>query len=222
MIDEILGYKFKNRQFLQEALTHPSICAKDKSISSYERLEFLGDSVLSLIIISYIIDKFSNENEGKLAKRKAALVDGETLAKIGTSVGIGMKIIMSDSEVKLGGRENPHNIENALEAVIGAIYLDGGIEEAKRIVINLWEPYIVEMKEVPTDPKSKLQEDLQKRGLPLPKYELVEQGGPGHMLEFKVRIIVPGFKEATGIGKSKQAAEKEAAISMLSQIHKLS
>ena len=218
MIDEILGYKFKNQQLLQEALTHPSICAKDKNIASYERLEFLGDSVLSLVIISYIINKFLNEDEGKLAKRKAALVDGKTLAKIGVSIGIGNKIIMSDAEVRLGGRVNPHNIENALEAVIGAIYLDGGLETVREIVINLWEPYILEMKEVPTDPKSKLQENLQKRGLPLPKYELVEQGGPGHMLEFKVKIIVPGFKEVIGTGRSKQLAEKEAAVLMLEQI----
>lgn len=219
-MNEILGYKFKNKQLLKESLTHPSSCLKDKSVVSYERLEFLGDSVLSLVIIEHLLTKFPSEAEGKLAKRKSALVNGETLAKIGFSINLGASIIMSKSEQRLGGRENPHNVENTLEALIGAIYLDSGLETIKDIINKLWTPYIDSMKTVPIDPKSKLQENLQKRGIALPKYELVEQDGPDHMLTFKVKLYVIGHEEVIGIGKSKQLAEKAAALLLLEQLHK--
>lgn len=218
MNDEIFGYKFNNPLLLKESLTHPSLCLKGKEISSYERLEFLGDAVLSLIIIEALIKKFPYENEGKLAKRKAGLVSGDTLAKIAYALGLGSKIIMSVSEEKLGGRDNPNSLENTLEAVIGAIYLDSDILTVKQIILNLWQGYIEEMKEIPIDPKSQLQEKLQKRGMALPKYELLEQSGPGHKLIFKVSIKVPGFEQVIGEGKSKQQAEKEAALLLLTQI----
>jgi ribonuclease-3 len=218
MSNEIIGYKFNNSSLLQEALTHPSLCLKAKNVTSYERLEFLGDSVLSLIIIDYLIKKFPLENEGKLAKRKAGLVSGEMLAKIANAAVLGHKIQMSISEEKLGGRDNPNNLENALEAIIGAIYLDSELQTTKNIVLKLWQPYIDDMKEIPIDPKSHLQEELQKRGMELPKYELISQSGPGHMLIFKVSISIPGFTLVIGEGKSKQQAEKEAAMAMLQQL----
>jgi len=218
MINEIFGYQFNNPELLLEALSHPSLCFKQDNSKSYERLEFLGDAVLGLIIIEHLIKRFPNEDEGDLAKRKAYLVSGETLAKIGDSLSLGSKIKMSISEDKHGGRENPHNIENALEATIAAIYLDSNLEVTKNIVLKHWEYYIVNMKEIPLDPKSQLQEELQKRGMKLPQYVLVEQTGPAHDLMFKVRINIQGYNEAIGTGKSKKEAEKEAAKEMLDYI----
>lgn len=218
MNNEILGYKFKNSKLLEEALTHPSICVKNNSKitrNSYERLEFLGDAALSLVISDFLMEKFPEEDEGKLAKRRSGLVSGEMLAKIATRVNLGEKIEMAESERKLDGHKNANNLENALEAVIGAIYLDSGIEETKRVVKHIWQPYIEEMIDVPSDPKSKLQEILQKNGKPLPLYELVESSGPKHMLKFKIRLTALGFEEVIGEGKSKQQAEKEAATLLL-------
>ena len=220
-INEILGYNFKNPLLLQEALSHPSICTKNKDapiIKSYERLEFLGDSALNLVISELLIKQFPDEDEGKLAKRRAALVAGEILAKIALSVDLGSRIEMTMAEKKLGGLENPNNLEDALEAVIGAIYLDSEIETLKQIIQNIWQKYIDEMIEVPNDPKSKLQEILQQNGNPLPIYELIESSGPKHMLTFKIRLNIPGLPIAIGEGKSKQQAEKAAAIIMLNQI----
>ncbi len=218
MNNEIFGYKFNNPALLQEALTHPSLCLKHKTIISYERLEFLGDAVLSLIIIDQLMQQFPTESEGNLAKRKAGLVSGTMLAEIAIILGLGSKINMSASEEKLGGRANPNNLENTLEAIIGAIYLDSDISTTKGIVLKLWQHHMDNMKEIPIDPKSHLQEELQKRGMKLPKYELLSQSGPGHMLTFRVLINIPGFSKAVGEGKSKQQAEKEAAIAMLHQL----
>lgn len=220
-MNHILGYNFINPSFLQHALTHPSLCTHDKSnLASYERLEFLGDTALSLVISEFLMNKFPDEDEGNLAKRRSYLVSGEMLSQIADSLNLGEMISMADSEEKSGGRKNSHNLENVLEAIIGAIYLDGGLDAIKPIIYNLWHIIIDEMIEVPTDPKSKLQEVLQKLGHPLPKYELIESTGPKHMLVFKMKLKIPGFKEVIGQGKSKRQAEKEAASLLLSQMEK--
>ncbi len=224
MINQVLDYNFSNPYLLKEALTHPSISViRDKynaNIINYERLEFLGDSVLNLVIAELLMKQFPEEDEGKLAKRRSSLVAGEFLASLSHEVGLGLLMEMTNAEAKLGGRENDHNLENVLEAVIGAIYLDSSLDAVKSVIHRLWQPFIDSMIEVPTDPKSKLQEILQKDGHPLPKYELIESAGPGHMLTFKMKLKIPGFQEVIGEGKSKQQAEKQAAILLLAQIEK--
>ncbi len=220
-MNEILGYYFRNKRLMEEALTHPSVCIRNHSnvfIVNYERLEFLGDAALSLVIADLLMAQFPEEDEGKLAKRRAGLVAGEVLANIARSINLGKRINMTEAEHKLGGRDNSNNLENVLEAIIGAIYLDAGLEELKKIIINIWQPFIDNMLEVPYDSKSKLQELLQKNGKSLPIYELVESEGPMHMLTFKISLKVPGFDEVIGVGKSKQQAEKEAATLLLKQI----
>ena len=223
MNDEILGYHFTNPYLLKEALTHPSICIvnkKDKKIcASYERLEFLGDSVLNFVISELLMQRFPSENEGDLAKRRANLVAGEALTKLAQIKNLGKRIEMTDAEAKLGGRENSNNLEDVLEAIIGAIYLDSGFAKLKPIIYELWSPLLDNMPNVPHDPKSKLQEILQKKGRAIPNYELIAVEGPGHMLVFKVRLSLKDFKEVIGTGKSKQQAEKEAAILLLEQIN---
>ena len=218
MKEEIFNYKFNNPELLKEALSHPSLDSKDNNKQSYERLEFLGDAVLGLIIIEHLIKRFPQEDEGKLAQRKAGLVSGNTLSKIGKTLNIGQRILMSPSEEKHGGRDNPNNIENSLEALIAAIYLDSDLETTKNIILKYWNEYIENMIEVPLDAKSKLQEELQKRRRILPNYEVVSQTGPAHMLHFTVRLSIDGYKEAFGTGKSKKVAEKKAAAEMLKQL----
>ena len=219
MIKEILGYKFTNVKLLEEALSHPSICVKASSSSiNYERLEFLGDVVLSLVISELLLSKYPNEDEGSLAKRRSALVSGEVISEIAQKIDLGDKILMTEAEERLGGRENNNNLENVLEAIIGSIYLDSGLDNIKNIIINLWQDYIDDMIEVPIDPKSKLQEILQKHGKHLPKYELLEAYGPKHMLTFKISLKADGFEGVIGEGKSKQQAEKKAAMLLLDKI----
>jgi ribonuclease-3 len=218
MNNTILGYQFKSSRLLQEALTHPSVCVKNHSSFSYERLELLGDAALSLVVLDLLMVKYPNEDEGSLAKRKAALVSGETLAKIAFMMNLGDRIEMTKSEEVLGGRESAHNLENVMEAIIGAIYLDSGIEVLKTIIQQIWQPFINEMRDPPTDPKSKLQEILQKDGKALPKYELIDASGPKHMLTFRVSLKVSGFEDIIGEGKSKQQAEKAAAILLLEKL----
>ncbi|MCT4635729.1 MAG: ribonuclease III [Rickettsiales bacterium] len=220
-MNHILGYNFINPIFLKHALTHPSLCAHNKSnLTSYERLEFLGDSALSLVISEFLINKFPEEDEGSLAKRRSYLVSGEILTQIALKLNLGKMIIMTYAEDKSGGRRNSHNLENVLEAILGAIYLDGGLDSVKPIIFNLWHDILDKMVEVPIDPKSKLQEELQKLGLPLPKYELISSTGPEHKLTFRVKLKIPGFKECIGKGNSKKQAEKEAASLLLLQMEK--
>lgn len=218
MNNKILGYTFKNLNLLKQALTHPSLCSKSNGLESYERLELLGDSVLNLVIIDHLLIRFPYEDEGKIARRKAALVEGETLAQIAIEHNIGSYLQISVGEERAGGRKNHHSLENALEAIIAAIFLDSDFITAKEIVLTVWKNKIEEMKEIPIDAKSKLQEELQSRGLGLPKYELIEKSGPDHMLTFRVKVEVPGFQVSIGVGSSKQAAEKQAALNFLSYI----
>jgi len=220
MITEIFGYHFKDNKLLKSALTHPSLANEPVHKNHYERIEFLGDAVLSLIIVEMLIKQFPHESEGNLAKRKAKLVAGEVLAKIAKENNIGTKIYMSSSEEKAGGRENPNTLENALEAIFGAIYLDNGhLLNVKTIIQELWQPLIDNMPEVPIDAKSKLQEILQQQGKDLPQYKILDIFGPQHMLTFRVGLKIPGFDEVIGEGKSKQQAEKHAATLLLVKIN---
>ncbi len=217
MIKKILGYNFNNPLLLEEALTHPSNSSHNHRIRkfSYERLEFLGDSVLNLVITENLLKKYPHEEEGNLAKRRSGLVSGATLASIAISNNLGELIYMTEAEEKLGGRDNPNALEDVLEAIIGAIYLDGGFNQIKSLIEEVWQPFIDKMIDVPSDPKSKLQELLQKNGKPLPIYEMVESYGPKHMITFKISLVAEGFPKILAEGKSKQAAEKEAAAILL-------
>lgn len=216
---EVLGYKFNNPELLRKALTHPSLCQNQNHDDCYERMEFLGDSVLNLIITEVLLLKFSNENEGKLAKRKSYLVSGQVLAEIAKNHNLTEQMLMSKSEEDSGGRNNQHTLENVLEAIIGAIYLDGGLEKVRAIILGLWQTCLENMKEVPVDSKSKLQEVMQSMGKGLPHYRLIESSGPQHMLSFKVSLYVEGYGEVIAKGRTKQQAEKETAKLMLDLIN---
>ena len=218
---EILHYAFKNPALLNKALTHPSVSRENKStgkIINYERLEFLGDGVLGLVIAEMLFKMFPLEREGPLAKRHAGLVKGETVAKIAFSLNIGDYIIMTDGEEAMGGRKNANNVENSLEAIIGAIYLDGGIDPAKEFIHRYWRDEAKRMKEPPKDPKTALQEWVQSRKIPIPSYCLIASDGPAHAPEFTVEVKINGFRPLQAKGFSKKVAEKEAAKLLLARI----
>lgn len=207
-----INYHFKDEELLHEAMTHPSLTQETKAIHNYQRLEFLGDKVLSLIITEFLMKKFRYEMEGALSRRQAALVSGETLAEIAINIGINHVLLISEGEEKLGGRNNKRNLENALEALIGAIYFDSDYETAKKFVMHFWHDFFERDITPPKDPISKLQEIVQSQTKLLPEYIVEQIGGCDHAPEFKATVKIPnqnlGF---SGEGKSKKEAQKIAA-----------
>ena len=210
-LEKILQVKFKDSSILKRALTHPSL---GKTRPNYERLEFLGDSVLGLIISAELFTRYPEEAEGELTKRLAGLICGDTLVEVSQHLGLGEHILMSASERNSGGIESKTNLENVMEAIIGAIYLDQGFEAAKKFVLQEWEILINKMVEPPKDAKSSLQEWAQGRGLPLPDYVVVSQDGPSHAPDFKISVTVEGFPAEIGTGTSKREAEQKAAAKL--------
>ena len=216
-IEKLIGYEFKDKRYIAKALTHPSY-ATIKHIPNYERLEFLGDAVLDLVISEFLFDEFKEEQEGALAKRRSGLVRGETLANVARELGLGEHLKMSSGEEANNGKDNNTNLENTFEAIIGAIYIDGGLEEARKFTMTHLEEKARNMKEPPKDPKTLLQEKLQAVGKPTPIYEVISTEGPSHSPEFTIEIKVDGYDPAQAKGSSKKVAERAAALIMLEQI----
>ena len=210
----ILQHAFDNPRLLEEALTHGS--AAGPRGFDYQRLEFLGDRVLSLVIAELLYKNFPRENEGKLARRYVALVRREALAEVAAKIGLGAHFILSQSEAESGGRENPSLLADVCEAVIAALYLDGGLEPAAAFIHRHWRPLMAREETPPTDAKTSLQEWLQGRGLPLPVYRIVARTGPDHAPEFTIEVVAGDAPPATGRGLSRRAAEQRAAaVAML-------
>lgn len=211
-VEALLGYRFKNRALLQQALVHRSHGGEG---TSYERLEFLGDRVLGVIVAEQLYARFPSEAEGPLARRFVALVRAETLARVAADLKLGENLVLSRGEEDAGGRQNPALLSDACEAVIGAVFLDGGFEAARTLVAGRWEPLMEESVAPPQDARTALQEWAQRRGRPLPTYETLEASGPGHNLVFTVQVSVEGLPPATATGASKRAAAKAAAETLL-------
>ncbi len=207
-----LGYRFKDSALLEQALTHSSMSgAGGDRLSSNERLEFFGDRVLGLVIAHLLFQRFSDEREGDLARRHAALVRKEALARVAMEVDLGDCVRMSRGEDEAGGRTNPGLLADACEAVIGAIYLDGGLEAAAKFVQEYWQPLVNEDTTPPKDAKTMLQEWAQGRGLALPQYRETARKGPPHAPIFSVEVTVLGIAPVIGVGPSKRSAEQAAA-----------
>ncbi len=201
------------------ALTHASATrGAGGNLISYERLEFLGDRVLGLIIAKLVFRRFPDEREGDLARRLAALVRRETLAEVAAALDLGRCIDFGPGEQEGGGAENPSVLADACEAVIGALYLDGGLTAAERFVLPYWTPYLEAEDRPPQDAKTALQEWAQGRALPLPVYEEVAREGPPHEPLFTVEVRVEGYHPAIAQGRSKRTAEQAAAETMLAQL----
>lgn len=211
-LEAVLGHRFGDRRLLSQALTHGSVGG---GLRSYERLEFLGDRVLSLVIADMLFTRFRAEPEGSLARRHTALVRGETLARVARDLDLPRLMRLSRGEEDLGGRDNPALSADVCEAVLGALYLDAGYEATRRFVVDRWTPLMDEDPAPPKDAKTALQEWAQARGLPLPVYETVASAGPAHAPIFTVAARVEGHEAVSADGPSKRQAEQKAAARLL-------
>ena len=224
-LPKIIGYGFAQRELLQEALTHPSALVAERRGRSrklvgrgYERLEFLGDRVLGLVVADLLWRRFEDEPEGDLTRRHTHLVRREALARVAEAIELGPHLILSRAEAAAGAARNPGILADACEALIAAIFVDGGFAAASSFVRRFWEPLIDEMEEPPRDPKTALQEWAQARGLALPAYELVSTSGPDHSPLFTVAASVLGRDRATATASSKRLAEARAAATLLDRL----
>ncbi|MFT6077224.1 MAG: ribonuclease-3 [Myxococcota bacterium] len=206
---EKISYQFNNPKLLEEALTHPSFSKKNKNLN-YQRLEFLGDTVLALIISENLMQKYPNDTEGELSRRRAHLVSGDILSSIGEKIGIGEVIKFSEGEKIIGGKVNKHNLENACEALIGAIYLDSDLEHCREFILSNWQNLIEQNIKAPKDPVSFLQEMIQSKSQKLPIYNIEKIGGNSHKPVFEA-ILRFDDKEYRSEGYSKKEAQKNAA-----------
>lgn len=213
-LQETLGCRIDSSPRIEAALTHSSTGVE----FNYERLEFLGDRVLGLVMAQILYDKFPDESEGGMAKRHAALVQGKTLAEIARAMDLGSIMILSDAERAAGGAENENILADGLEALFGALYLDAGLGACYKAIEKLWDNRVEVMSEAPQDSKTALQEWAQARGLPLPAYELVTREGPDHAPVFDIQVAVKGFPPQRASGSSIRAAEKEAARILLDHL----
>lgn len=222
-LEAAIGHCFADRRRLADAVTHPSLaglarCQGPIPGTAYERLEFLGDRVLGLVIAQWLLERFPAEREGDLAKRHVGLVRRETLGRVAEDIELGRHLRLSPGEAEAGGRSNRTILADACEAVIGALYLDGGLDAVTRFIRRAWSPLIDTSGTPPQEPKTALQEWAQGRGKPLPAYEVVGQTGPAHDPRFEVRVTVAGLPPVTAAGPSKRAAEKAAASTLLRQV----
>ncbi len=206
-LEHFIGYSFKNPQYLATALTHSSANPHE----NYEKLEFLGDRVLGLIVADLLFQRFPQETEGDLAKRLAALVQGTFLAERAQEFSLGNYIIFSDSEAQAGGRNNQNILSDVLEALLGALYLDSGFEKCRTFVQTLFRDKLDIMIEPPQHPKTRLQEWAQSRNLPLPQYKITQQHGPDHAPVFDIELSIQGYAPFKAQGRSRQLAEKTVA-----------
>jgi len=206
-LEKLIGHEFADKSLIQMALTHSSVGSK----KNYERLEFLGDRVLGLVIAKLLYARFPDEAEGDLARRLAALVQGEFLAAIAKEINLGECISFSEAEAQSGGADNDNILADVFESVIGALYLESGFDKCESLIQKLWGSRLDVMLTPPQHPKTRLQEWAQSKGLPLPKYEISAQTGPDHAPVFEITLSVQGFDSLKAEGKSRQVAEKLAA-----------
>jgi ribonuclease III len=208
-----LGHEPKDAALFELAFTHSSV-SKD----SYERLEFLGDRVLGMVIAHALYRRYPGEPEGDLSKRYHALVDRETCAEIGRELGVPALVRLGKQAREDGANQSENVVGDVVEALIGALLLDGGMAAAERFVLRAWEPYLASQRRAPQHPKSALQELAAARGCKPPVYEIVGRTGAHHAPKFTIRVTVPKLGEAAAEGSSKQEAETAAAEALLNQL----
>ncbi len=210
-LQQRIGYRFKDQALLEQALTHRSLAREHPH---NQRLEFLGDSVLGLMVAELLYSLYPDADEGDLSKRLVALVNGEQLTAIAREWNVGALLFMSPSEIEQRGRENSSNLEDACEALLGAIYLDGGLDAVRPVIATFWKPLAETLKDAPKDAKTALQEWAQARALPLPEYKVLSSEGPAHAPDFVIEVVVNG-KTAQARGATKRTAERLAAEMLL-------
>lgn len=212
-LESALGHRFADSGLLDLALTHRS--ATSATGQSNERLEFLGDRVLGLVVADLLCSSFPGEDEGHLARRFSVLVGRDALCRVATRLDLGAYLTLSPGETESGGRDNSTLLANACEAVIAALYRDGGLVAAARFIEAQWTPLLAEDIEPPKDAKTALQEWAQGRGLPLPEYREIGREGPPHAPLFTIEVSVAGRPPAEAQGASKRIAERNAAAALM-------
>jgi len=221
-----IGHQFADIGLLRTAITHPSALTRNNgrkgprqtNDADNQRLEFLGDRILGLVVAEMLYRNFPSENEGALAKRLAALVRQDGLSLVAKSIDLGKYLIMSRGEIESGGRDNPASQADACEAIIGAIYLDAGLEPVRDFIMRMWSPMMSRDSKPPQDSKTALQEWAQAGGLPLPSYDVLESSGPPHDPVFTVSVTVEGHAPSKASGRSKRAAEQAAADAFMARL----
>jgi ribonuclease-3 len=216
-----LGYTFRNVELLKLALTHPSVAHEQGApVQTNQRLEFLGDAVLQLVLTEELYEKFPAFGEGPLTKARAKLVNRRTLAEHGRDLGIGQHLILSRGEELHGGRERPTALADAFEALLGAIFLDGGFDVARVFILSQFRRAFGTLSVIPIleNPKGELQELLQSKSAEAPEYRVVSVSGPDHDRIFECIVQHGGTELARGRGKSKKIAESEAALAALEKL----
>ncbi|HAU92154.1 MAG TPA: ribonuclease III [Alteromonas sp.] len=215
-LSQRLGYQFSNVELLQQALTHRS-AAKQHN----ERLEFLGDAVLGMVVAQALFKRFPTVPEGKLTRMRSTLVKGDTLAELGREADVGELLKLGPGELKSGGHRRSSIIADAMEAILGAIYLEAGLDTTAEVILRLWQSRIdkLDPNEHPKDAKTRLQEFLQSRKLPLPVYEVVDISGKDHDQTFVVHCQIESLgKPMKGTGTSRRKAEQQAARNALEKL----
>lgn len=213
-LEAALGHGFKDKQLLVQALTHPSL----DGCPHYQRLEFLGDRVVGLVIAEALYELFPDEREGSLSRRLTYLVRRETLGEIALEVGLAPHIHMTESAEAGGGRENAALLSDVLEAVIAALYQDAGYPAAREFIRRHWESRLTASDVTLKDAKSALQEWAQGRGLKAPAYRVRDRSGPDHDPTFRIAVEITGHGEAEAEGSAKRDAEQEAARVLLDRL----
>lgn len=219
-LEKVLDYSFSDRSIVFEALTHRSYSHEKKNKLNYERLEFLGDAVLQLIVTEYLLDRYKSYDEGLLSKLRGYFVSEDFLSKIATDLKLGNYILLGKGEKASGGKYKESLLCDIFESLVAAIYIDGGYNEARNIIIKHFGSSIDE--DISScafvDAKSELQKISQRKFGGLPEYEVMDEKGPEHDKIFVVRVEVKNLVTETGIGKTKKSAEKDAARKALKKL----
>lgn len=211
-----LGHQFNDPGLLREALTHRSVGSRN-----YERLEFLGDGILNFVIAAELYHRFPRASEGDLSRLRATLVKGDRLAEVAKGLNLGDYLVLGSGELKSGGFRRVSILADALEAVFGAVYLDAGFDAGRRLILNLYGDLLSSLPDPAElkDPKTRLQEALQARGLPLPEYSVIHVSGAPHKQVFRVSCRLTGLDVVTeGAGSSRRKAEQDSAREALERL----
>ncbi|MGA1862374.1 ribonuclease III [Deferribacter thermophilus] len=212
-LEELIGYTFNSKSLLLEALTHSSYAYEKKLKKDYERLEFLGDSVLQLIVTEYLIVKYKDLKEGILSKYRSFFVSEDIISNVALKIKLNEFLRLGKGELATGGERKPSILADIFESLIGAVYLDGGYNEARRIVLmlmtDLMDEYI--KNGIDIDPKTELQKITQQKFGYLPEYSVIKEEGPEHDKTFTVEVSLESGETFVGVGKNKKKAEIDAA-----------
>ncbi|MEW6455238.1 MAG: ribonuclease III [Acidobacteriota bacterium] len=221
-LEKIIGWEFNDKSLLEEALTHSSY-AFEKNIEDNEKLEFFGDSVFGYVVSEYIYKNYKNLTEGEMSKLKAIAVGMDTIFKLSKKLELGRYLILGKGEEKSKGRKKKRIVVSAFEALVGALSIDAGIELTRDFIIKLMGNFFSDFEKGMVkieDPKSELQEYVQKSGLSLPEYRIIKEEGPNHLKVFYVELNIGEKKIAEGRGRSKKQAEQRAAKKALELLKK--